>query len=332
MSSVIVPATVRALAEADFSGIADCFAAAGFTVRLPARGILQIAAAGSPTHRKSVLISVGIHGDETGPIEMLAHLLDDLAATPQALGVDLMLVVGNLDAIAQCKRFVDADMNRMFRAERGELQSAVEAARADIVMRETAAFFENAGVERWHLDLHTAIRPSHYPTFAIVPELIADAPRKALIDWLAEAKIGAVIMNPKSAGTYSYYTSERFGAAGSTVELGRIGALGQNDLNLLAASSAALNRLIRCQPASVIDQQDTPHIFKVAQEIVKLSAAFRMAFDKTTQNFTAMQAGGVIASDGDTVYSVGAAEEFVVFPNPDVRVGQRAGLMVVRQE
>ncbi len=43
-----------------------------------------------------------------------------------------------------------------------------------------------------------------------------------------------------------------------------------------------------------------------------------------------MAKGGVIATDGEQVYTVQHAEELVVFPNPDVRVGLRAGLMVVR--
>ena len=55
-----------------------------------------------------------------------------------------------------------------------------------------------------------------------------------------------------------------------------------------------------------------------------------MAFGKETQNFTRLKQGDEIARDGDTVYTVRHPEEFVVFPNPDVRIGLRAGMMVVR--
>ena len=136
--------TVRALAEADFSAIAQRFAAAGFAVNLPATGILQIAATEPNASRMSLLVSVGVHGDETGPIEMLAHLLAELAESPQQLAVDLMVVVGNLEAIAQGRRFIDVDLNRLFfvnSSDRGELAAAAEAARADVVMQATEAFF-----------------------------------------------------------------------------------------------------------------------------------------------------------------------------------------------
>lgn len=323
-----LPEAVRALAEADFASVAQRFSSAGLAVALPAPGILTVKAAAPDPARASVLVSVGVHGDETGPIEMVAWLIEALSRTPRELAVDLMLCVGNIDAIAQGKRFIDADLNRMFRADRGTLAGTAEAARADALIDATRAFFDGAGAQRWHLDLHTAIRPSHYPMFAIVPEIILEEPRKALIDWLGQAAIGAVIMNPKSVGTYSYYSSEHHGAAGSTVELGRVGTLGQNDLSQFADASQALDRLLRGRPA--LEAKAAPHVFATARQVIKLSDAFTMSVGRETWNFTPMKKGDVIATDGDTVYRVEHDEELVVFPNPDVRVGLRAGLMVTR--
>jgi succinylglutamate desuccinylase len=326
----VLPEAVRALAEADFSAVASRFSAAGFAVTQPADGILTIKAAqgAQDAARPSVLVSVGVHGDETGPIEMVAYLLDALSHQASALAVNLMLCVGSIDAIRAGKRFIDADLNRMFRAERGTLAGTVEAARADVMIAATSAFFADAGPVRWHLDLHTAIRPSVYPMFAIVPEIIADVPRRALIEWLGLAGIGAVIMNPASVGTYSYYSAEHHGAAGTTVELGRIGTLGQNDLAQFADASLALDDLLRGAPKR--EAKQSPHVFNTARQIIKLSDQFQMAFGKETHNFTALKQGEEIARDGDTIYTVQHPEELVVFPNPDVRVGLRAGLMVVR--
>lgn len=321
-----LPPAVKALAEADFSTVARSFSDAGFQVAQPADGIITLRRQGG--QRPAILVSVGVHGDETGPIELVAYLLDALAQTPQALQVDLMLCVGNIGAIRQAKRFIDADLNRMFRAERGTLAGTAEAARADEMIAATRDFFAGAGKERWHLDLHTAIRPSVYPTFAIVPDLIADDAKAQLIAWLGEAAIGAIIMNPASAGTYSYYSAEHHAAAGTTIELGRIGTLGRNDLSQFEQARVALDRLLRGQaPAPAAH---APHVFKVARNIIKLSDNFKMAFGKETQNFTALKKGQEIARDGDTVYTVQHEEELVVFPNPDVRIGLRAGMMVTR--
>jgi succinylglutamate desuccinylase len=322
---VALPEAVRSLAEADFSAVAQRFSAAGFAVARPADGILTIKAAGD---RPSVLVSVGVHGDETGPIEMVAYLLDALSHRASALAVNLMLCVGNIGAIRAGKRFIDADLNRMFRKERGSLEGTAEAARADVMIAATTAFFADAGPVRWHMDLHTAIRPSVYPTFAIVPEIIADQPRHTLLEWLGLAGIGAVIMNPASVGTYSYYSAEHHAAAGTTIELGRIGTLGQNDLAQFADASLALDDLLR--GAARREAKQPPHVFNTARQIIKLSDKFQMAFGKDTHNFTALKQGEEIARDGDTIYTVQHPEELVVFPNPDVRVGLRAGLMVVR--
>ena len=321
-----LPAPVRALAEADFSAVARSFGNAGFTVAEPADGILTIRRPGSM--RPAVLLSVGVHGDETGPIELTAYLLDALAREPDKLAVDLMVCVGNIGAIRAGKRFIDADLNRMFRVERGTLAGTAEATRADAMIAATKEFFADAGPQRWHLDLHTAIRPSVYPTFAIVADLIEPGAKQALIGWMGEAGIGAIIMNPESVGTYSFYSAEHHGAAGTTVELGRIGTLGQNDLAQFAQASRALDRLLRGAPVPA--DVTMPRVYKVARNIIKLSDGFTMAFGKDTQNFTSLKRGDEIARDGDTVYTVQHDEELVVFPNPDVRIGLRAGLMVTR--
>lgn len=322
--------TVRALAEADFTHAADRFSNAGFKVRLPARGILQVVSTSHMLRRPRLLLSVGVHGDETAPIEMLAHLLEALAREPHALAVDLMVVVGNPAAIAIGKRFVDADLNRMFGMNRGELESSVEAVRADAIMRATASFLAGPGTDKWHLDLHTAIRPSRYATFAVVPAVIAGPSRDALLGLLGRAGIEAVILNKKPAGTYSAYSAATFGAASATVELGQVGMLGRNDPGVVTATATTLDRFLR---TGRLEQGDSrPKVFHVAQELVKHTDAFRMSCGRDTWNFTPMQPGSVIAQDGDTVYRVGNETEYVVFPNPDVRTGLRAGLMVVQED
>ena len=55
-----------------------------------------------------------------------------------------------------------------------------------------------------------------------------------------------------------------------------------------------------------------------------------MTFWRNTQTLTAFDAGQAHATDGAVECNVNKQAERVVFPNPDVRVGLRAGLMVVR--
>jgi succinylglutamate desuccinylase len=327
-ASGIATQAARALAAADVAPFADSFANAGFSVRVPARGILQLSWPGRLLRRARLLLSVGVHGDETAPIELLASVLDDLARTPHALALDLMIAVGNPAAIAQGKRYLDADLNRMFCASRGSVQAAAaEALRADELTRASATFFAAADADKWHLDLHTAIRPSHFPTFAVVPDATAGTRRQGLLGWLGSAGIEAAILNNRPAGTFSAYTAQTFGAAGATVELGQVGALGENDLGRFADMRDALDGFIRSGKSPAGERK--PKIFSVAQEVLKHSDEFRMTCDRGTWNFTPMQPGALIAEDGETVYRVGETTEYIVFPNPDVRAGLRAGLMVV---
>lgn len=329
-----------AFARADLAPLAERFARAGCAVRQPDAGILAIAAPVPAT--RAVVLSVGIHGDETAPVEMVAALLDDLARRPGALAVDLLLVVGNPAAIEAGRRFVEVDLNRVFRADRGDLAAGAECRRADTIMRAVDRFYHaSAAPQRWHLDLHTTIRPSLYPAFAVVPDAGGDAQGSeqgdgngneqggALLDWLGAAGIEAAVLNRHLAGTFSGWTALEHGAAGATVELGSVAAFGTNDLARFAATATALEALLTGRPASAPAAR--PPVFRVVTEIVKHSAAFRMAFDAKSPNFSRFEPGQKIAEDGAQVYRAGELPEYVLFPNPDVRIGLRAGLMAIRQ-
>lgn len=314
------------LATGDLSPLAEQLVSAGLRAQLPAPGILQLFLPSRLPPKPRVLISAGVHGDETAPIEMLAAILDDLVSAPLRLAVNLMVVVGNPSAIAQGKRFIDADLNRLFGKRNLLPRESLEGRRADTLMQETAGFFLGTQAGNWHLDLHTAIRRSHYPRFAVVPAQVSGALRTNLLQWLQQAGIEAVILNPLPAGTYSAYTAAEFGAASATLELGQVGVLGENRLGNFQVTRHAIDMFIRSGRA---EGKRAPLVFTVTQELIKHSEAFRMTFDRSVQNFTPMEPGALIAEDGNIVYRVGPRTEYVVFPNPDVRPGLRAGLMVV---
>ncbi len=328
-------AAVAALAAGDLSALTAACTAAGLHVSAPVIGVVQIrpgpvdAAAGD---RLSVLLSVGVHGDETAPIELLTALLQTILKNPLALRINLMLVVGNLAAIGQARRFIEADLNRLFRADQGALHATAEATRARAIMAASTEFFGGATGPRWHFDLHTAIRASVYPTFAIVPDTIAPTDQRVLADLLGQGGIAAVVINPTSAGTYSAFTAEHARAVSATVELGQVSRLGQNDVGIFAAMGSMLAALLQTGKLPPPALTTLPVRFEVAQEIIKHSAAFQMYCDAKAPNFSGLSQGSIIATDGELVYRVRHVEEMVVFPNPTVRPGLRAGLMVVRSD
>jgi succinylglutamate desuccinylase len=274
-----------------------------------------------------LLLSAGVHGDETAPIEMLARRLPQWADAAAALEVELVLAIGNPDAVAAGRRFVGYDMNRMFASDGAVPAWGREGERARQLKQVLAAAMPTStGTPLVHLDLHTTIRPSLKPTFAIVPGSDAHSP---LLRWLGCAGLHAAVLNPGPGTTLSAWSAAR-GAASCTVELGRVGAFGSNDADLLAPFEAALDRLVR-RP---LECWHTPadaggiEVYRVTRELIRSSEHFELMIPDTAPNFTPLAPGQLLARDRLHLVHARQGGECVLFPNRKVALGLRAGLLV----
>jgi succinylglutamate desuccinylase len=293
-----------------------------------ADGVLLFEPVAVREHARSVLVSAGIHGDETAPVELLSLLVRDIAAGRTALACRLLVMLGNVDAMRVASRYLDDDLNRLFSGRHRAKPLSREASRAAVLERVAMRFFADApGVTRarWHLDLHTAIRASEFEQFALLPHT-GEGMARAMFEWLGDAQIAAVLLHTAKANTYSHFTAEFCGTLACTLELGKVRPFGQNDLTRFSVVDAALRRLVAGADAG---HGPSPRVFTVVDQIVKRSDAFELLVAADVPNFTPFDQGAVLARDGDYCYVVSHDVERIVFPNSAVKVGLRAGLLVV---
>jgi succinylglutamate desuccinylase len=115
------------------------------------------------------VLSCAIHGNETAPVEMLDGLLKQLLNGTLALSWRLLIIIGNPQALGQNKRFLRNDLNRLFGARWQGFPASDETIRAAQLERAVTHFYAEDDEERWHLDLHTAIRGSYHVRFGVLP-------------------------------------------------------------------------------------------------------------------------------------------------------------------
>ncbi|GHD59384.1 succinylglutamate desuccinylase [Jeongeupia chitinilytica] len=277
-----------------------------------------------------LVVSCGVHGNETAPVELVDRLISALLCGTLRPRARVLFVIGNIEALRRGVRFVAEDMNRQF-CRVPDVGDGPEARRAAMLEMQLVRFFAQAGgepVPRIHYDLHTAIHGSLIEKFAIHPQ---PAPGKefdrAEIARLGLAGVSAVLLQSAAAPTFSLFSSRYCQASAFTVELGRAMPFGQNqgvDLEALEDYLGALIEGERPSPAS-----SDVVAYRVSREIIKQSPAFRLLIDDQADNFTPLPHGTPIAEDGETRWVVDEHDARIVFPNPDVAVGQRAGLIVV---
>lgn len=296
--------------------------------RLLGPGMLELEPHSVGSHAHACILSAGIHGNETAPIELLGELLSMIEAGRLRLGAPLLIILGNIPAIQAGQRFLDTNLNRLF--QRGIQQDGVEPDRARQLMRAVDGFYlRHSGLPPLHYDLHTAIRDSHYPRFVVEPYDENAVTDDAQWQWFAAADLQAVLHQHQHSWTFSHYSKHYHQAQSFTLELGKVAPFGDNDLTSLRLMLCLLSALVEGrEPPS--DRASRMAFFRVEHELMRNSAGFQLCFDDDTPNFSEFAPGERLAHDPSAGnFIVGDRPLAVVFPNANVEIGARAALLVV---
>ncbi|MGM0615012.1 MAG: succinylglutamate desuccinylase [Pseudomonadota bacterium] len=289
-------------------------------------GILELMPETLGDNPHACVFSAAIHGNETAPVELIGELLAQIEAGLLALGSPVLVILGNLPALRDGKRFIHTNLNRLF--QRGLSLEGNEPARARELMSQVDQFYlRHAELPALHYDLHTAIRESLYPRFVVEP-FAESATADEQWSWLAGADMQAVLHQHQHSWTFSHYSKHYHSAQAFTFELGRVAPFGANDLDALRPMLALLAALT-CAQAPAAQPPNRMVFFRVEQEIMRQSHDFTLCFDDDIPNFTVFPSGTVLAQDAQAgTLEVGPAPLHVVFPNAKVEIGARAALLV----
>ena len=302
----------------------------GVRLRWLAEGALEVRPPEGQDNGMDLLLSAGIHGNETAPIELLDELIHEVARGNLKPRARVLFLFGNPEAIRRGERYLEQDVNRLFNG-RHELSSGSEALRACELERLAAIFFSVPDRVRLHYDLHTAIRGSKIEQFALYPFKEGREHSRSELARLGAAGMQAVLLQGKASITFSAYTYEQLGAEAFTLELGKARPFGHNQQVNLDLLETRLRQLIEGnEPTADASELSGLKLFNVSREIIKHSDAFRLHLPDDIENFAELAQGYLLAEDlADLRWVVEEAGARIIFPNPRVKNGLRAGLLIV---
>ncbi len=288
--------------------------------------------------QQDIVLSSGVHGNETAPIEICTALLQDILTGQLLLTERVLFLFGNPPAIKAAKRELFDNMNRFFSGSHGISDPSIsttaetfEKVRCARLEQYVSQFYQAvpAGRQRCLYDLHTAIRGSQFEKFAVYPFLQGKPWSAAQFSLLAACDIQTFLLMQSPATTFSYYAAQTHGAAAFTLELGKVQPMGQNDMSRFSAVIHTLRALISGGPLQLKPFVESDfQLFEVYRSINKQTDAFELCFAASIENFTQLPLGTLLAKDGHIEYRVEQPGEAIIFPNANVAIGQRAMLMV----
>ncbi len=309
-------------------------------------GVLLVEPTKWATPSKSIVISSGIHGNETAPIEIVQQLISDIVTQKIQVKHRTLFIMGNPVAMNIAKRFQTENLNRLFCGKYQEIDPCFEKYRASKLEAYVSDFF-NAGmtqstsdnssdntnerqVTNYHYDLHTAIRDSKYEKFAIYPYQAGKPWDKEQLSFMASCGVNTILFGHGPSGTFSYFSSANFAAHAFTIELGKVRPFGENNMANFQAMTDNLSALVSDEEITLknFDNNDF-NLFEALGDITKVSDKFELYIADKASNFTDYPIGTLLSTDTNQEYRTTLSGESIVFPNANVGNGQRAVLMVV---
>jgi succinylglutamate desuccinylase len=302
----------------------------GVRMRWLSEGALEVRPPQARDNGMDVLLSAGIHGNETAPIELLDRLLHGIARGDLKPRARILFLFGNPEAMRHGARYIEQDVNRLFNG-RHEQSSGSEALRACELERLAASFFSLPNRNRLHYDLHTAIRGSKIEQFALYPWKDGRQHSRQELVRLRAAGMEAVLLQNKPSIVFSSYTYDKLGAESFTLELGKARPFGQNAGVNVERLEIRLKQIIEgTEPSLSDDGLDGLQLFSVAREIIKHSDTFQLNLPADVENFSELEVGYLLAEDiAQTRWIVEEEGARIIFPNPKVKNGLRAGILIV---
>lgn len=299
----------------------------GAKLRWLGEGALELSPAADQDAGLDLVLSAGVHGCEIIPIKLLDRLVKAISRGEILPRVRLLLLFCNPPAMRRGVRLIAHDLNRLFNGKHANA-SGDEAHRAALLEALLAAFFREPGRRRWHYDLHSAMRASKFPQFAICPWVADREASSESLMRLRHAAVDAVLMQKQPSATFSAHTANRHGAEAFTLEV----AEATDDV-----WPDCVDKLLQTARHWIEDAGSSPANptrpllqFRLAREIIKRSEQFALRIPADIENFAPVSPGTLLAEDeGGLRWVVEQQSARILFPMTDVAVGERAGLVVV---
>ncbi|WP_019340651.1 succinylglutamate desuccinylase [Stutzerimonas stutzeri] len=308
------------------------FTAEGARLRWLGEGALEVTPAGGQDSGLDLVLSAGVHGCEVIPIELLDRLIQAVACNEIRPRARLLLLFCNPPAMRQCMRRIGQDLNRLFCSKHAASEPSDETRRAAQLEVWVAAFFQEPGRRRWHYDLHSAMRESMLPQFAVCPWVDGREVSTQSLIRLQHAGVDAVLVQEKPSGTFSAHTATRHGAEAFTLEMAEThNGVWPDCLDQFL--QAVRDWIEASEPAQPNPTLRPLQKFRLAREIIKRSEKFVLRLPADIENFTPLPLGSLLAEDDGCVrWVVEEQHARILFPIADVAIGERAGLIVVPRD